>query len=182
MELGNHLQQARLAAHLTQEDVAQKLFVTRQTISRWEQNKTLPNIYVLQDLSQLYQVDLQYFLGKTEQIEEPVPKKRLHLLSLAGVILFNIIFFLTAYMMLVAFLLCFWGFAVGFILMPLTHFTNSNFIYIVIDNHRFVPSLGWSFTLCGIGLLMLPLMWWLTRQVWRFTKHYVRYNIKSVYY
>lgn len=41
---------------MTQEQVAQKLFVTRQTVSRWEQDKTLPNVHVLKTLSVLYPV------------------------------------------------------------------------------------------------------------------------------
>ncbi|HDN2165251.1 TPA: helix-turn-helix transcriptional regulator, partial [Staphylococcus aureus] len=43
--ISNKLKSARLAKELTQSEVAKKLYVTRQTVSRWEQGKTLPNIY-----------------------------------------------------------------------------------------------------------------------------------------
>lgn len=54
MSLGHSLKQARATTDLTQEDIAKRLYVTRQTVSRWEQNKTLPNIFGLQELSSLY--------------------------------------------------------------------------------------------------------------------------------
>ncbi|WP_143808697.1 helix-turn-helix transcriptional regulator, partial [Oenococcus oeni] len=50
MSLGESLKSARNAVGLTQDQVAKKMYVTRQTVSRWEQGKTLPNIYVLREL------------------------------------------------------------------------------------------------------------------------------------
>lgn len=47
MGIGNALKEARMKSNYTQIQVAEKLYVPRQTISRWEQNKTIPNIYVL---------------------------------------------------------------------------------------------------------------------------------------
>ncbi|MDG2978126.1 helix-turn-helix domain-containing protein [Latilactobacillus curvatus] len=44
MSVGNALKEARMNVGVTQEQVAQNLFVTRQTVSRWEQDKTLPNV------------------------------------------------------------------------------------------------------------------------------------------
>lgn len=42
--LGNSLYNARKKSGLSQENVAEKLGVTRQTISKWETNETLPDI------------------------------------------------------------------------------------------------------------------------------------------
>lgn len=44
MNLGNNLFHARKKRGLSQEDVAQKLGVSRQTISKWETDETVPNI------------------------------------------------------------------------------------------------------------------------------------------
>ena len=44
MTLGNHLYNARKKSGLSQEDVAAKLGVSRQTISKWELDETLPDI------------------------------------------------------------------------------------------------------------------------------------------
>ena len=44
MSLGNHLFEARKKRGLSQEEVAGKLGVSRQTISKWETDETLPDI------------------------------------------------------------------------------------------------------------------------------------------
>lgn len=44
MNLGNSLFQARKKSGFSQEDVAEKLGVSRQTISKWELDETLPDI------------------------------------------------------------------------------------------------------------------------------------------
>lgn len=63
--ISNKLKSARLAKELTQSEVAKKLYVTRQTVSRWEQGKTLPNIYVIQELSDLYDISLDELVVNT---------------------------------------------------------------------------------------------------------------------
>ena len=66
MTFGKNLQAARLQANLTQDQVAEKLFVTRQTVSRWETERTLPNVYFLKDLSTLYGVSVDSLLQGLE--------------------------------------------------------------------------------------------------------------------
>ena len=44
MEIGKKLKAARSRAGLTQEQVAEHLFVSRQTISNWENEKSYPDI------------------------------------------------------------------------------------------------------------------------------------------
>ena len=47
MEIGKKLKEARLAADLTLEQAAQALYVSRQTISNWENEKSYPDLYTL---------------------------------------------------------------------------------------------------------------------------------------
>lgn len=58
MNLGNSLFHARKKCGLSQEKVAEKLGVSRQTISKWETNETLPDIYQSKRMAKLYQVSL----------------------------------------------------------------------------------------------------------------------------
>lgn len=58
MTLGNHLYNARKKSGLSQEDVAAKLGVSRQTISKWETNETLPDIRQSKGLAMLYNMTL----------------------------------------------------------------------------------------------------------------------------
>lgn len=58
MDLGNNLYQFRKKSGLSQEEVAEKLGVNRQTISKWETNDTIPNINQSKKLAKLYHISL----------------------------------------------------------------------------------------------------------------------------
>lgn len=58
MTLGENLQRLRKEKELSQEDVARALFVSRQTISKWETDKAEPGVDNLKALADLYEVTL----------------------------------------------------------------------------------------------------------------------------
>ena len=58
MRLGSSLYHARKKSGLTQENVAEKLGVSRQTISKWETDETLPDIRQSKGLAMLYHMTL----------------------------------------------------------------------------------------------------------------------------
>ena len=58
MSLGSSLYHARKKSGLSQENVAEKLGVSRQTISKWETNETLPDIRQSKRLAMLYHMTL----------------------------------------------------------------------------------------------------------------------------
>ena len=62
MEIGKKLKAARSRAGLTQEQVAEHLFVSRQTISNWENEKSYPDIVSVVRLSDLYSISLDELL------------------------------------------------------------------------------------------------------------------------
>lgn len=62
MEIGKKLKDARLHARLTQESVAEKVQVSRQTISNWENEKSYPDIISVIKLSDLYSISLDELL------------------------------------------------------------------------------------------------------------------------
>lgn len=66
MDIGAKLKKSRLQAGMTQEQVAEALGVSRQTISNWENEKTYPDIISVIKLSDLYAVSLDHLL-KEEQ-------------------------------------------------------------------------------------------------------------------
>ena len=68
MEIGKKLKEARQMSGLTQENVAEKLNVSRQTISNWETEKFYPDILYVLQLSDLYQVSLDELLKGYERM------------------------------------------------------------------------------------------------------------------
>lgn len=70
MSLGNSLFNARKRSGLSQEDVAEKLGVSRQTISKWELDETLPDIWQSKHLSNLYHVTLDELIDFDVDVKE----------------------------------------------------------------------------------------------------------------
>ncbi len=70
MNLSEHLEDLRKQHDLTQDQLAEKLMVTRQAISRWERGLAYPTVDNLKALSQLYQVSLDALL--LDEPPEPV--------------------------------------------------------------------------------------------------------------
>lgn len=77
MSLGNSLFSARKKSGLSQEDVAEKLGVSRQTISKWETDETLPDIRQSKRLAVLYHLSLDELIdfdADTKEIEEAIDR------------------------------------------------------------------------------------------------------------
>ncbi|MCI8818233.1 MAG: helix-turn-helix transcriptional regulator [Oscillibacter sp.] len=62
MELGEKLRQARLERRLTQEALAERLGVSRQTVSNWENNRSYPDVMSVIALSEEYSISLDDLL------------------------------------------------------------------------------------------------------------------------
>lgn len=71
MDIGLKIKEARLATQLTQEQAAEALGVSRQTMSNWENNKTYPDIISVIKMSDLYEVSLDHLLKETEETTMP---------------------------------------------------------------------------------------------------------------
>lgn len=63
MTLGENLQELRRAAGLSQEEVAGRLFVSRQSVSKWENGQAEPGVENLKALAELYGVSMDALFG-----------------------------------------------------------------------------------------------------------------------
>lgn len=73
MKMGAFLQELRKEKGMTQEQLAELTGVARRTVSRWETGNNLPDLDILIELSDLYDVDLREILNgerKSEQMNE----------------------------------------------------------------------------------------------------------------
>lgn len=69
--LGEKLKEARKKLGLSQEQLAEKLSVSRQAISKWESNRGIPDVENLKNISKLLEVSIDYLL-KEEELDDKV--------------------------------------------------------------------------------------------------------------
>lgn len=79
MKLGQQLVHYRKHHQLSQEELAEKIYVTRQSISNWENDRTYPDIQSLLLLSQVFQVSLDDLIkGDLEEMKTLVAQTEVH--------------------------------------------------------------------------------------------------------
>lgn len=79
MTLGEKLKSARKSAGLTQGQLAEKLLVSRQAVSKWEADKGMPEIGNLGQLSKLLNISIDYLLDSGERIDLSVMREQIDL-------------------------------------------------------------------------------------------------------
>lgn len=89
LDIGSKIKNARAVAGLTQEQAAERLDVSRQTVSNWETGKTYPDIVSVIKMSDLYNISLDRLLKEEKTLSDYIDyldestnvvksKKRLH--------------------------------------------------------------------------------------------------------
>lgn len=68
MDTKDMIRRLRTEKGLSQDELAEKLFVTRQAVSRWENGETTPNTETLKQLSRLFDVSINTLLGAPRQL------------------------------------------------------------------------------------------------------------------
>ena len=82
MELNAQIKKYRTELNLSQEELAEKVYVTRQTISNWENGKSYPDIHSLLLLSSLFNVSLdQLIKGDIETMKEIINEQEVKKLN-----------------------------------------------------------------------------------------------------
>ena len=76
MELGKQIKKYRNNISLSQEQLAERIFVSRQTISNWENDKNYPDIKSLLLLSEVFEVSLDDLVkGDLEEMKNQINDK-----------------------------------------------------------------------------------------------------------
>lgn len=68
METKDIILELRTKKGMSQDELAEKVFVTRQAVSRWENGETVPNIETLKLLSKLFEVSINTLLGSPQNL------------------------------------------------------------------------------------------------------------------
>ena len=78
MNVGARIKKHREKQNISQDELALKVFVSRQTISNWETNKSYPDIKSLTMLSNIFHVTLDDFIkGDIEEMKRIVSKEKI---------------------------------------------------------------------------------------------------------
>ena len=70
LELGTKIRQLRKFSGMTQEQLAEKLHVSRQALSKWENDTSLPDLESVIKISRLFQISLEELLLEEKHVEE----------------------------------------------------------------------------------------------------------------
>ena len=85
MELGKQIKALRQQAQLSQEALADRIYVSRQTISNWENNKSYPDVNSLVLLSEVFQVSLDTLIkGDLDTMKQKIEKDEIEKLNRDG--------------------------------------------------------------------------------------------------
>lgn len=88
MEVGKHIKRQRMDNGLSQEDLAARIFVSRQTISNWETDKTYPDVQSLLLLSVLFNVTIDELIkGDMETMKQAISEDRRKMHTLVWVMM-----------------------------------------------------------------------------------------------
>lgn len=79
MYFDERLRECRKQAGLSQEELADKLCVSRQAVTKWESGRGMPNIESLQDIAKLFNVSIDYLLENGEALTNTVIKESIYL-------------------------------------------------------------------------------------------------------
>lgn len=79
MTIGEKIKEARKSAGLTQEQIAEKLMVSRQAITKWESDKGIPDVDNLKAISSLLNISIDYLLDKGQDMNASVIKETIDL-------------------------------------------------------------------------------------------------------
>lgn len=92
MELGKQIKKYRTQNNLSQEEFAEKVFVSRQTISNWENDKSYPDIKSLVLMSEIFHVSLdQLIKGDIEVMKKEINEQE-HAVFQRDSIIFTVLF------------------------------------------------------------------------------------------
>lgn len=88
MELGKQIKNCRQEANLSQEELAERVYVSRQTISNWENDKSYPDVNSLVLLSEVFHISLDKLIkGDIDRMREEIKKEEVTKLNQYGTIL-----------------------------------------------------------------------------------------------
>ena len=88
MEIGNQIQKYRAELGYSQDELAERIYVTRQTVSNWENHHTYPDLHSLLLLGEAFGISLdQLVKGDLEEMKQEINREDVEKMHKSGVVL-----------------------------------------------------------------------------------------------
>jgi transcriptional regulator with XRE-family HTH domain len=151
--IGNKLKQLRIKQQWTQEELAEKLFVTRNAVSKWETDKGIPSIQSLKDIAKVFHVTIDHLLSEEDLVLLTIENKRT--LDLNRNLIFGMLLFFSFSLIgtaLPAFVFSAdptSGIAVFLILLPIS--------YILLGIFSVLSHVKWPYVVLSSALALTPI-------------------------
>lgn len=171
--IGQRIREKREENNLTQNQVSEKLYITQQTVARWENDKHTPPIKAVQDLAKLFNVDTSYFFG-----ENRIVVHQFNFLAFIGSLILNFLFFWIIAVVLVSIQLAFWGTTLACTVAPIALIWQVTIGTVTFSISKVIASL----VMALIAIILIPILWKITKYMCRILRAYYRYNINSIVY
>ncbi|CUS25395.1 Helix-turn-helix XRE-family transcriptional regulator [Paucilactobacillus oligofermentans DSM 15707 = LMG 22743] len=171
--IGQRIREKREENNLTQNQVSEKLYITQQTVARWENDKHTPPIKAVQDLAKLFNVDTSYFFG-----EDRIIVHQFNFFAFIGSLILNCLFFWIIAVVLVSIQLAFWGTALACTVAPIVLIWQVAIGTVTFSISKFIASLIMTL----VAVIIIPILWKITKYMCQILRTYYRYNINSIVY
>lgn len=123
MELGNKIKYYRGEKELSQEELAERVYVSRQTISNWENNKSYPDINSIVLLSEIFEISIDNLIkGDVEQMKKEINSEEVKKLNFYATMMAILILVATILLMPMLKFIGLYGFIPYFVLVACAMF------------------------------------------------------------
>lgn len=123
MELGNKIKYYRGEKELSQEELAERVYVSRQTISNWENNKSYPDINSIVLLSEIFEISIDNLIkGDVEQMKEEINSEEVKKLNFYATMMAILMLVATILLMPMLIFIGLYGFIPYFVLVACAMF------------------------------------------------------------
>ena len=123
MELGNKIKYYRNEKEFSQEELAERVYVSRQTISNWENNKSYPDINSIVLLSEIFEISIDNLIkGDVEQMKKEINTEDVKKLNLYSSIMLILMLVATILLMPMLKFIGLYGFIPYFVLVACAMF------------------------------------------------------------
>lgn len=140
MEFGEKLQELRKKKGLTQEELAEALYVSRTAVSKWELGRGYPNIDSLKEISKFFSVSIDELLSGEKLLSIAEKENKSNIKNMCD-LLFGIVDL----------------FSLILIILPLYPNTIGDFVYSV-NLLNYVQTSQFNKTICWVGIISLVLL------------------------